>query len=146
MAVLQIQKIRNISAPKANESSKTAPKLLKLQLTDGVNTYSAIEMESTALSIETKPGSKVWNPFSPPRVSMTFRIDFPILLFFSHFLQTPSSFSFQIALKVKHLKTTNGQLLLTPKNIEILGGYVEALVTKWELTRSLAGIKSEDAT
>lgn len=59
LAVLQIMKIRNISAPKANESSKTAPKLLKLQLTDGVNTYSAIEMESTPLSIETKPGTKV---------------------------------------------------------------------------------------
>lgn len=56
-------KIRNISAPKANESSKTAPKLLKLQLTDGVNTYSAIEIESTALSIETKPGSKVRKSF-----------------------------------------------------------------------------------
>lgn len=36
---------------------------------------------------------------------------------------------------------TNSQLLLTPKNVEILGGYVESLVTKWELTRSLAGMK-----
>jgi hypothetical protein len=59
VVVLQILKIRNISAPKANESSKTAPKLLKVQLTDGVNTLSAIEMESTSLSIETKPGTKV---------------------------------------------------------------------------------------
>jgi tudor domain-containing protein 3 len=65
VVVLQILKIRNISAPKANESSKTAPKLLKVQLTDGVNTLSAIEMESTSLSIETKPGTKVSreNPF-----------------------------------------------------------------------------------
>lgn len=63
MAVLQILKIRNISAPKANESSKTAPKLLKLQLTDGINPYSAIEMEPTALSIETKPGTKVRKSF-----------------------------------------------------------------------------------
>ena len=57
--VVQILKIRNISAPKANENSKTAPKLLKLQLTDGKNAFSAIEMESTPLSLETKPGTKV---------------------------------------------------------------------------------------
>lgn len=38
---------------------------------------------------------------------------------------------------------SNGQLLFTPKNIEILGGEVEALVTKWELTKSLAGIKGQ---
>lgn len=60
LIILQILKLRNISAPKANEQSKTAPKLLKLQLTDGQNTYSAIEMESTALSLEkTPPGTKV---------------------------------------------------------------------------------------
>lgn len=55
-------KIRNISAPKANENSKTAPKLLKIQLTDGVNSLSAIEMEPTDLSIDTKPGIKVSFP------------------------------------------------------------------------------------
>jgi RecQ mediated genome instability protein len=82
-----ILKIKNISAPKFNETSKTAPKLLKIALTgeirpstraghtterkdvikrlfllpllDGVNTHSAIEMEPTSLSIETKPGTKV---------------------------------------------------------------------------------------
>ncbi|KAG5682920.1 hypothetical protein PVAND_012238 [Polypedilum vanderplanki] len=101
LVVLQIMKIRNISAPKANENSKTAPKLLKIQLTDGQNTYSAIEMEQTALSLETRPGTK-------------------------------------ICLKVKQLKYANGQLLLTPKNMEILGGYVEALASKWEISRSLA--------
>lgn len=56
-------KVRNVSAPKSNESSKTAPKLLKLVLTDGQNTYSAIEMEPTALSLEnTPPGTKVKFP------------------------------------------------------------------------------------
>lgn len=39
------------------------------------------------------------------------------------------------------MKVSNGQLLLTPKNIEILGGNVETLVSKWEVTKSLAGIK-----
>ncbi|CAG9803049.1 unnamed protein product [Chironomus riparius] len=101
LVVLQILKLRNISAPKSNEMSKTAPKLMKLQLTDGQNTYSAIEMEPTALSLETRPGTK-------------------------------------ISLKVKQLKYANGQLLLTPKNMDILGGYVESLVSKWEISRSLA--------
>ena len=58
--ILQVQKVRNISAPKANEDSKTAPRLLKLQLTDGQTSYSALEVESiSALSINTKPGTKV---------------------------------------------------------------------------------------
>lgn len=62
LIVLQILKIRNISAPKANENSKVAPRLLKIQLTDGQNTYSGIEMEPTALSLEnTAPGTKVKN-------------------------------------------------------------------------------------
>jgi RecQ mediated genome instability protein len=39
------------------------------------------------------------------------------------------------------MKMANGQLLFTPANIDILGGYVEALVAKWEVTRSLAGMK-----
>jgi hypothetical protein len=46
--------------------------------------------------------------------------------------------SLQISLKVKQLKFANSQLLLTPKNMEILGGYVEALVSKWEISRSIA--------
>lgn len=41
------------------------------------------------------------------------------------------------------MKAANGQLLFTPKNIDILGGHVEALVSKWEMTKSLAGIKGE---
>ena len=50
-----------------------------------------------------------------------------------------ASFSLiQISLKVKQLKIANGQLLLTPKNMEILGGNVESLVSKWEISRSLA--------
>lgn len=43
--VLQIQKIRNISAPKGNEESKAAPRMLKLSLTDGKNNYQAVEIE-----------------------------------------------------------------------------------------------------
>lgn len=57
--ILQVMKVRNISAPKANELSKVAPKLLKLSLTDGVNNLSAIEIEPTELNLDTKPGTKV---------------------------------------------------------------------------------------
>lgn len=51
------------------------------------------------------------------------------------------NFLSQIAVKVKQLKMANSQLLFTPNNFEILGGEVEALVSKWEVTRSLAGMK-----
>lgn len=43
--VLQLQKIRNVSAPKDNEDSQLAPRLMKLVLTDGHTTCSAIETE-----------------------------------------------------------------------------------------------------
>lgn len=48
------------------------------------------------------------------------------------------SFNLQILLKIKNLKIVSGQLLLTPKNVEILGGYVEQLVSKWEVSKTLA--------
>ncbi len=58
--VLQIQKIRNVGAPKDNPESKTAPRLFKLQLTDGNTTYSAIEAETIqAFTMNTAPGTKV---------------------------------------------------------------------------------------
>ena len=44
--VAQVQKVRNVSAPKANEESQVAPRLLKLTLTDGVSSLVAIEMEA----------------------------------------------------------------------------------------------------
>lgn len=40
--VLQVMKVRNVSAPKSNEESKAAPRLLKIQLTDGQNVFSAV--------------------------------------------------------------------------------------------------------
>lgn len=43
--MLQLQKIRNISAPKDNEESQAAPRLMKLVLTDGHTTCSAVESE-----------------------------------------------------------------------------------------------------
>ena len=43
--ILQIQKIRNIAAPKNNEESKAAPRMLKFSLSDGKNSYQAVELE-----------------------------------------------------------------------------------------------------
>lgn len=44
--VVQIQKVRNISAPKANEESRAAPRMLKLILTDGHAVCHAVELET----------------------------------------------------------------------------------------------------
>ena len=43
--VLQIAKIRNVSAPKDNEESQAAPPLFKVTLTDGHNSCIGIENE-----------------------------------------------------------------------------------------------------
>ena len=59
--VLQIQKIRNIAAPKANEDSKVAPRFLMIEFSDGVNSLLALELENiAALSLNVPPGTKVW--------------------------------------------------------------------------------------
>lgn len=59
--VLQINKIRNISAPKANENSQAAPRMLKLVLTDGETYGQAIEVSSiNVIGVnKTPPGSKI---------------------------------------------------------------------------------------
>ena len=43
--VLQIQKIRNISAPVAREDSSVAPRMLRIVLNDGVINCTALELE-----------------------------------------------------------------------------------------------------
>ncbi|XP_018397816.1 PREDICTED: tudor domain-containing protein 3 isoform X2 [Cyphomyrmex costatus] len=58
--VLQIQKIRNVAAPKGNEESRAAPRMLKLSLTDGKNNFQALEVEHiSTLSLNTPPGTKI---------------------------------------------------------------------------------------
>ncbi|XP_056634705.1 tudor domain-containing protein 3 isoform X2 [Diorhabda sublineata] len=59
--VLQIHKIRNISAPKANEESQAAPRMLKLTLTDGDNYIQALELSTiTPINLKnTPPGTKL---------------------------------------------------------------------------------------
>ncbi|XP_071087007.1 tudor domain-containing protein 3-like isoform X2 [Haliotis cracherodii] len=59
-AVLQLMKLRNISAPKENEESQTAPRLLRLSLTDGHINCTAIEIENLKnINLGTPPGTKV---------------------------------------------------------------------------------------
>lgn len=58
--VLQIQKIRNVSAPKDNEESQAAPRMLRLQMTDGHTTCTAVEFNYLSkLSLNTPPGTKI---------------------------------------------------------------------------------------
>lgn len=47
--VLQIQKIRNVTAPKINESSNAHPKLLKLTLTDGHTTINCLDLSKNPI-------------------------------------------------------------------------------------------------
>lgn len=68
--VVQILKVRNISAPKANEESKAAPRLLKLTITDGQTQYSALEGEHvSSLSLDTAPGTKIYLKNGPIKIS-----------------------------------------------------------------------------
>ncbi|XP_048348770.1 tudor domain-containing protein 3 isoform X2 [Sphaerodactylus townsendi] len=58
--VLQIQKIRNIAAPKDNEESQGAPRMLRLQMTDGHTSCTAIEYNyMSKISLNTPPGTKI---------------------------------------------------------------------------------------
>lgn len=58
--VVQIQKIRNVSAPKANEESRAAPRMLKLTLTDGHNCCQAVELESIPALRYRRPLIPIW--------------------------------------------------------------------------------------
>ncbi|CAG9090917.1 unnamed protein product [Plutella xylostella] len=58
--IVQIQKIRNVSAPKANEESTSAPRMLRLTLNDGKTSCTGLEISPiSSISINTPPGTKV---------------------------------------------------------------------------------------
>lgn len=58
--VLQVQKVRNISAPKDHEESQGAPRMLRLQMTDGHTTCVGLEYKHLSkISLNTPPGTKV---------------------------------------------------------------------------------------
>uniref|UniRef100_A0A182R1W2 Tudor domain-containing protein 3 n=1 Tax=Anopheles funestus TaxID=62324 RepID=A0A182R1W2_ANOFN len=100
--VVQLVKLRNLGAPKVNEESKVAPRLLKLTVTDGQTQYVALEHEHIpSLSLNTPPGTK-------------------------------------ILLKNGPIRIIQGVMMLSEKNVQVLGGHVTALVEKWELSRTMA--------
>ncbi|TKS69678.1 Tudor domain-containing protein 3 [Collichthys lucidus] len=58
--VLQVQKVRNVSAPKDHEESQGAPRMLRLQMTDGHTTCVGLEIKHLSkISLNTPPGTKV---------------------------------------------------------------------------------------
>ncbi|XP_068595040.1 tudor domain-containing protein 3 [Brachionichthys hirsutus] len=58
--VLQVQKMRNVSAPKDHEESQGAPRMLRLQMTDGHTTCVGLEVKHLSkISLNTPPGTKV---------------------------------------------------------------------------------------
>ncbi|XP_031702436.1 tudor domain-containing protein 3 isoform X1 [Anarrhichthys ocellatus] len=58
--VLQVQKVRNVSAPKDREESQGAPRMLRLQMTDGHTTCVGLEFQHLSeISLNTPPGTKV---------------------------------------------------------------------------------------
>lgn len=58
--VLQIVNVRNVSAPKVNQESKTSPRLLQIDFTDGQTVCSGLDLEYlSAFNINVAPGTKV---------------------------------------------------------------------------------------
>ncbi|XP_045070542.1 tudor domain-containing protein 3 isoform X2 [Coregonus clupeaformis] len=58
--VLQVQKVRNVSAPKDHEESQGAPRMLRLQMTDGHTNAVGLEFKHLSqISLNTPPGTKV---------------------------------------------------------------------------------------
>uniref|UniRef100_A0A672SXX3 Survival of motor neuron-related-splicing factor 30 n=1 Tax=Sinocyclocheilus grahami TaxID=75366 RepID=A0A672SXX3_SINGR len=58
--VLQVQKIRNVTASKDHEESQAAPRMLRLQMTDGQTSCTGLEFKHLSkISLNTPPGTKV---------------------------------------------------------------------------------------
>uniref|UniRef100_A0A671QNF7 Survival of motor neuron-related-splicing factor 30 n=1 Tax=Sinocyclocheilus anshuiensis TaxID=1608454 RepID=A0A671QNF7_9TELE len=58
--VLQVQKIRNVAAPKDHEESQAAPRMLRLLMTDGHTSCTGLEYKQLSkISLNTPPGTKV---------------------------------------------------------------------------------------
>lgn len=58
--VLQVVNVKNVSAPKANQESKTSPRLLQIDFSDGQTLCSGLDLDFIpGVSINTAPGTKV---------------------------------------------------------------------------------------
>lgn len=59
--MLQVINVRNVSAPKVNQESKTSPRLLQIDLTDGQTLCSGLDLEHlSAFNVNVAPGTKVF--------------------------------------------------------------------------------------
>lgn len=59
--VLQVVYVKNVSAPKANQESKTSPRLLQIDFSDGQTLCSGLDLDFIpGFSINTAPGTKVF--------------------------------------------------------------------------------------
>ncbi|XP_051957241.1 tudor domain-containing protein 3-like isoform X1 [Xyrauchen texanus] len=60
LCILQVQKIRNVAAPKDHEESQAAPRMLRVHMTDGHTTCTGLEIaQMSKISLNTPPGTKV---------------------------------------------------------------------------------------
>lgn len=58
--VAQIINVRNVSAPKVNQESKTSPRLLQIDFTDGQTLCSGLDLDHlSAFNLNVAPGTKV---------------------------------------------------------------------------------------
>lgn len=59
--VVQIVNVKNVSAPKSNQESKSSPRLLQLDFTDGSTLCSGLDLDSIpGVNINTAPGTKIY--------------------------------------------------------------------------------------
>ncbi|KAG8194106.1 hypothetical protein JTE90_003047 [Oedothorax gibbosus] len=99
--VVQIQKIKNATAPKY-EYGSGAPPILRLLLTDGNTHVNCLQWgQWKSISMDTPPGTKIF--LKPGKIPMQ-----------------------------------NSFMLLSEHQFTVLGGFVDQLVSKWELNKSLA--------
>lgn len=123
--VLQIQKVKNVAVPSTKQHNpSSAKRLMRLQLTDGKVSISAVETEGAidklkcviiccfvclfALLSLRFIGYSFYSPATPPGTKV----------------------------KLKGIASVvNGFFLLTRSSTEILGGQVESLLSKWRLSK-----------
>lgn len=119
--VVQIVKIRNLAAPKDNETSTSAPPFLKITLTDGVSNCNALVMEEIH---NLRLNRESFLNF--------FKIIFWFLIYYFNSIETPPGTKLLLKGTVK-AKTSS--LLLTNASCQVLGGIVEQIYKKWKTNR-----------
>ncbi|KAI4902221.1 hypothetical protein NFI96_025305 [Prochilodus magdalenae] len=137
--VLQVQKVRNVAAPKENEESQAAPRMLRLQMTDGQTMCTGLEFKH--LSKISHPPITRLSYRSGQAAAVVMAMRQPLQVFYNGMKKISDILNTPPGTKVKLLGTVpvkNGLLLLDDTKIAVLGGEVDHMIEKWELQRSLA--------